>query len=253
MGKKMKDQLNDVERLQRRFWKRMRDRFNEAGTQLELGAYTDYGSWMNCKTGDRFNHIRIRLDILKGKYRVMAILDGRKKNPDYSKRWFDYMADRKKEIEEVVNVGLEWHRPIDLVEVEIYRDYHLGRFTEDRWDEMIGVMRQQFKEYLAAFQPHMFSFIIEHGALDFDGNVMFPECKQQFSGATFYWYARFNGSGLFIVVQRMVDGVDGYVVFPNPSVSGTSFNGFRSKEVYLSLEDAKNSVDPGATLTSWTS
>ena len=162
------------------------------------------------------------------------------------------MADQKKEIEEVVNVGLEWHRPIDLVEVEIYRDYQLGRFTEDRWDEVIAVMRQQLKEYLAAFQPHMFSFIFENGALDFDGNVMFPECKQQFSRATFYWYARTNGLGLFIVVRRMADGVDRYVVFPNPSVSGTSFNGFRSKEVYLSLEAAKDSVDPGATLTSWT-
>lgn len=174
MGKNSKDQLNDVERIQRRFWKRMRDKFKEADTQLELGAYTDYGSWINCKTGDRLNHIRIRLDILKGKYRVMAILDGRKTNPEYSKRWFDYMADRKREIENVVNVSLEWHRPIDLVEVEIYRDYHLGRFTEDRWDEVIAVMRQQFKEYLAAFQPHMSSFIIEHGALDFDGNENIP-------------------------------------------------------------------------------
>jgi hypothetical protein len=167
---------NERQKLQRQFWQRMRATFAEANTQLVLGKYTDYGDWMNCEVGIKRNKIRIYFDKDHCGYRVMAHLDGRKSNPDYSHQWFRHMLANRSEIEQVAGVGLnwDWEKRTGLVEVEIFRKFELGDFSDQQtWSQLISVMRQQFKDFKSAFEPHMQSFVATHGCLQHDGSVKF--------------------------------------------------------------------------------
>ena len=167
---------NERQKLQRQFWQCMRATFAEANTQLVLGKYTDYGDWMNCEVGIKRNKIRIYFDKDHCGYRVMAHLDGRKSNPDYSHQWFRHMLANCSEIEQVAGVGLnwDWEKRTGLVEVEIFRKFELGDFSDQQtWSQLISVMRQQFKDFKSAFEPHMQSFVATHGWLQHDGSVKF--------------------------------------------------------------------------------
>lgn len=167
---------NERQKLQRQFWQRMRATFAEANTQLVLGKYTNYGDWMNCEVGIKRNKIRIYFDKDHCGYRVMAHLDGRKSNPDYSHQWFRHMLANRSEIEQVAGVGLnwDWEKGTGLVEVEIFRKFELGDFSDQQtWSQLISVMRQQFKDFKSAFEPHMQSFVATHGCLQHDGSVKF--------------------------------------------------------------------------------
>lgn len=125
---------NERQKLQRQFWQRMRATFAEANTQLVLGKYTDYGDWMNCEVGIKRKKIRIYFDKDHCGYRVMAHLDGRKSNPDYSHQWFRHMLANRSEIEQVAGVGLnwDWEKRTDLVEVEIFKQFPLRDFPINR-------------------------------------------------------------------------------------------------------------------------
>ena len=90
---------NECQKLQRQFWQLMRSTLAEVKTQLVLGKYTDYGDWINCEVGVERNRIRIYFDKDHCGYRVMAHLDGRKSNPDYSHQWFRHMLANRLEIE----------------------------------------------------------------------------------------------------------------------------------------------------------
>ena len=90
---------NERQKLQRQFWQLMRATFAEANTQLVLGKYTDFRDWINCEVGVERNRIRIYFDKDHCGYRVMAHLDGRKSNPDYSHQWFRHMLANRLEIE----------------------------------------------------------------------------------------------------------------------------------------------------------
>lgn len=159
----------------------MRTTFAEAKTQLVLGKYTDYGDWMNCEVGIERNRIRIYFDKDHCGYRVMAHLDGRKSNPDYSHQWFRHMLANRLEIERVAGVGLDWgwKKRTDcvktgLVEVEIFKEFELGNFSDQQtWPLLVSVMRQHFKDFKSAFEPHMQSFVVAHGYLQHDGSVKF--------------------------------------------------------------------------------
>ena len=167
---------NERQKLQRQFWQRMRTTFAETNTQLVLGKYTDYGDWMNCEVGIKQNKIRIYFDKDHCGYRVMAHLDGRKSNPDYSHHWFQHMRASRLEIERVAGVGLDWNwgERTDLVEVEIFKQFPLRDFSNQQsWLQLISVMRQQFKDFKSAFEPHMQSFVAAHGYLQHDGSVKF--------------------------------------------------------------------------------
>lgn len=167
---------NERQILQRQFWQLMRSTFAEVKTQLVLGKYTDYGDWMNCEVGIERNRIRIYFDKDHCGYRVMAHLDGRKSNPDYSHHWFQHMLSNRSEIERVDGVGLNWgwEKRTDLVEMEIFRKSELGDFSDQQtWPQLISVMRQQFKDFKSAFEPHMQSFVAAHGYLQNDGTVKF--------------------------------------------------------------------------------
>ena len=167
---------NERQILQRQFWQLMRSTFTEVKTQLVLGKYTDYGDWMNCEVGVERNRIRIYFDKDHCGYRVMAHLDGRKSNPDYSHQWFRHMRANRLEIERVAGVGLnwDWEKRTGLVEVEIFRKFELGDFSDQQtWSQLISVMRQQFKDFKSAFEPHMHSFVAAYGYLQHDGSVKF--------------------------------------------------------------------------------
>ena len=167
---------NERQKLQRQFWQRMRATFAEANTQLVLGKYTDYGDWMNCEVGIKRKKIRIYFDKDHCGYRVMAHLDGRKSNPDYSHQWFRHMLANRSEIEQVAGVGLnwDWEKRTDLVEVEIFKQFPLRDFSDQQtWPQLISVMRQQFKDFKSAFEPHMQSFVATHGCLQHDASVKF--------------------------------------------------------------------------------
>jgi hypothetical protein len=167
------------QKLQRQFWKLMRATFAEANTQLVLGRYTDYGDWMNCEVGIKRNRIRIYLDKDHRSYRVMAHLDGRKSNRDYSHLWFQHMLANRSEIEQVAGVGLNWgwkertdRVKTGLVEVEIFKKFELDKFSDQQtWPLLISVMRQHFKDFKSAFEPHMHSFVAANGYLQHDGSV----------------------------------------------------------------------------------
>lgn len=176
---------NERQKLQRKFWQLMRAKFAEANTQLVLGN-TDYGDWMNCEVGIKQNWVRIYLDQGEPTYRVMAHLDGRKCNPDYSHHWFQHMLAYRSEIERVAGVGLDWgwekrsdskktdRDKTGLVEVEIFKQCPLRDFSDKQtWPLLVSVMRQQFKDFKSAFEPHMHSFVAAHGCLQHDGSVKF--------------------------------------------------------------------------------
>ena len=86
------------------------------------------------------------------------------------------MLANRSEIEQVAGVGLnwDWEKRTGLVEVEIFRKFELGDFSDQQtWSQLISVMRQQFKDFKSAFEPHMQSFVATHGCLQHDGSVKF--------------------------------------------------------------------------------
>ena len=118
------------------------------------------------------NRLRVYLYPLKRKFRVMAHLDGRKANPDYSRQWLRHMRANRGEIERSVGARLEWDNKPEAVEMVIYREFDLSDFSDrDRWPALIGVMRHQLKVFKLAFEPHMFAFVEAHGRLHADGSV----------------------------------------------------------------------------------
>jgi len=169
---------NAQQQLQREFWNLMRKMFAEAGTDLVLGG-TDYGDWMHCQTAVPLNRLRVHLYPQKRKFRVMAYLDGRKANPNYSDQWFPHMLANRSEIEHATDPHeglispLVWHKKPENVEVMIYQEFELDGFSDrDTWRQLIGVMRHQFKVFKSAFEPHMYSFAEVHGYLQDDGSVI---------------------------------------------------------------------------------
>ena len=86
------------------------------------------------------------------------------------------MRANRLEIERVANVGLnwDWEKRTDLVEVEISKQFPLRDLSNQQtWPQLISVMRQQFKDFKSAFEPHMHSFVAAYGYLQHDGSVKF--------------------------------------------------------------------------------
>ena len=86
------------------------------------------------------------------------------------------MLANRSEIEQVAGVGLnwDWEKRTDLVEVEIFKQFPLRDFSDQQtWPQLISVMRQQFKDFKSAFEPHMQSFVATHGCLQHDASVKF--------------------------------------------------------------------------------
>jgi hypothetical protein len=163
---------NAQQQLQQEFWNLMRKMFAEAGTDLVLGD-TDYGDWMHCQTAVPLNRIRVHLYPLKRKFSVMAYLDGRKANPEYSDQWFRHMLANRAEIEDAVGAQLVWDRKPANVEVMIFREFEWGPFSDrKKWPDLIGVMRNQFEVFKSAFEPRMCAFAETHGYLQDDGSVI---------------------------------------------------------------------------------
>ena len=162
-GSSRKSPLTESELRMAAFWDDVRAVINVEQVDL-VPRDTKHGNWLMFGLGAKFNWMRIVFDSEHSSYKVEVVLYGRKRNPSYSTKWFDFLQASRNEIEAEIGDKLVWTPPTQNVEVSIHFPANeINLDQEEKWPEHIKQMLDCAVRLDRAFRPRILEFVENEG------------------------------------------------------------------------------------------
>lgn len=155
--------LSENEHRMLGFWNEVRAFFNEKQSLLTPGN-SRHGDWLLFKLGAPSMYVRVIFDGHATEWRVEAILYGRKRSPEYSRKWLDHMTQNQSKIEKVAGEELRWDNPEQNVEKSIsYSSEPADIDDPTSRATIIKKIHDKVHRLDRAFCPHVKAFVATHG------------------------------------------------------------------------------------------